>query len=379
MLYNDGNDKKKIEVRMDNITNKARIAKFVWDKKGCSKQDISKGLGLSMPTVLQNVNELIEDGILQEGGAYKSSVGRKAKMIIVRKDSRYAAGMNITKNHVSFVLIDFQGEIIEHERIRIEFEDQTAYYMMLKATLEEILDKHQIDRNSLLGVGISLPGGLNSEHTVLKFSRVLHVNNLNLQTISKIFDYPVAFENDAASALLSEMDETTPNTAYFSLSSTAGGALWLNGSIYIGSNSRSGDIGHMILEKNGRPCYCGKKGCFNAYCSSDILADMTDGDLDLFFKKLEEGDPELQKAWDEYLDYLSIAIANVRTLCDCNIILGGYVGAYIDQYLHALIQHITSYYLFEQTTPFIKTCDNRTEASALGIAACFIKKYLCEL
>lgn len=366
-------------INMDTITNRARIANFVWEKKETSKQNIMKELELSMPTVLQNVNDLISLGVLQEGGAYKSTGGRKAKVIVINEDLGYAAGLDITQNHVSCVIINMQGNIIAHKRVRMSYHNQSSYYIDVKTLLEKMLNEYNIARKKLLGVGISLPGILNSDHSILVRSHALHVTNLNLDFFRKIFDYPVVFENDANSALLSEMKRQMRNTVYFSLSNTVGGALCLDGNIYTGDNSRAGEIGHMVLEKNGKQCYCGKKGCFDAYGSAKVLAEHTDDNLGLFFEKLENGDMALRKVWDEYLEYLAIAVSNMRMLCDCDIILGGYVGAYIDKHLHVLAQTTKLYNLFDQNGAYLKICNNRTEASALGIAVFFLRSYLKQL
>ncbi len=55
-----------------------------------------------------------------------------------------------------------------------------------------------------------------------------------------------------------------------------------------------------------------KKGCLDAYCSALRLADLTEGKLEIFFEKLEEGNAEYEKIWDEYLDNLAIAVDNLR-------------------------------------------------------------------
>ena len=57
----------------------------------------------------------------------------------------------------------------------------------------------------------------------------------------------------------------------------------MNNEIYYGDRMHSGEFGHMTLEINGRQCYCGKKGCVDAYCNAQNLSNLTDGDLGRFF------------------------------------------------------------------------------------------------
>ncbi|MFP4698215.1 MAG: ROK family protein, partial [Eubacteriales bacterium] len=236
-----------------------------------------------------------------------------------------------------------------------------------------------IERKKLLGVGVSLPGILDGNYTELVRSHALKIRNLNLDLIRNSFSYPVEFENDANSALLSELRGDLKNAVYLSLSNTVGGALCIDGRLYMGDNSRAGEIGHMIIEKDGRKCYCGKKGCIDAYCAAHILSSETNDNLNLFFERLNAGDSRLKKIWNEYLEYLVIAITNLRMFYDCDIILGGYVGANLDKYLHVLLQKTKDYNLFDNQVSYIKTCKSKTEASALGIAISFLKKYLLNL
>lgn len=364
---------------MADLTYKARIAKLIWEQKETSKQDILKRLNISMPTVLQNVSELIHTGVLLEAGEYKSTGGRKAKAIVLNGDYKYAAGINITQNHMSCVIINMRGEIIHQRRVTLPFCDHNKYYEELREILDEMLKDKKLDGSRILGVGFSLPGILDSAHSILIRSRALGVENLDLDLIRNLFDYPVAFENDANSALLSEIKGDIRNAFYFSLNNTVGGAFCVNGKIYMGENSRGGEIGHTILKKDGKMCCCGKKGCFNAYCSAQVLTEHTDGNLPLFFEEMEKGDSKLAAIWNEYLEYLAVAVTNVRMLCDCSVILGGSVGVYMDKYLHVLARKVKQYNTFDQNAAYIKICSGKTEASALGIAENFVKDFLEKL
>ena len=76
------------------------------------------------------------------------------------------------------------------------------------------------------------------------------------------------------------------------------------------------------------------------------LADLTEGKLEIFFEKLEEGNAEYEKIWDEYLDNLAIAVDNLRMCFDCEVVLGGYVGNLIGPYVPRLRQMVADKNLF---------------------------------
>ena len=73
----------------------------------------------------------------------------------------------------------------------------------------------------------------------------------------------------------------------------------------------------MTLVPDGRPCYCGKKGCLDAYCSAKVLSrpDKT-AIWHCFFDGLRAGNPDLQAAWNRISSYLAVAVNNLRMIFD---------------------------------------------------------------
>ena len=100
---------------------KSKIVNYIINRESTSKVEISKELNLSMPTVLSNVKDLLEKGIIIETGEYESTGGRKAKSIGINPSYRYAMGIVITANHLGMVLVNLKYEIVKSERIRLKF------------------------------------------------------------------------------------------------------------------------------------------------------------------------------------------------------------------------------------------------------------------
>ena len=63
-----------------------------------------------------------------------------------------------------------------------------------------------------------------------------------------------------------------------------------------------------------------------------MLSDQAEGNLAAFFDGLREGGAEKQAVWREYLEYLSIAVNNLHMSFDCDVIVGGYVGAFLEEF-----------------------------------------------
>ncbi|WP_251390055.1 ROK family transcriptional regulator [Mediterraneibacter agrestimuris] len=357
--------------------NKIRIANFISVKGFASKNEIASVLNLSMPTTLQNVKELMEAGYIVETGEYESTGGRKAKALAVAENLGYAVGMDITAHHINFVLVNMRRKIERWKRIRLVFEDTDAYYEQMGQELHQFIREAEDMENPVIGVGISVPGIVNQEKVLLQ-SHALGASNISFQDMDSRIGYPYRLENDANCAAYAELVEQDCDTVYLSLSSTVGGAIYLHDSLYPGEHFRSGEFGHMVIEANGRVCYCGKKGCVDAYCSAKVLQRRTDDNLELFFQKVREGDPDCMQAWEEYMEYLAIAVTNLRMAFDCRIVLGGYVGGYLEEFLPELSRKIKKHNLFDLDTAYVRTGKYKLEASAYGAALPFVKNYFEE-
>ena len=175
-----------------NIT-KSKIVNYIINHEATSKVELSKDLNLSMPTVLSNVNELLANGIAVETGEYESTGGRKAKRISINPAYRYAVGIRITAKHAGFVLVNLSYEIEKYERIRLEFSTEAAYYLQLSEALERFLSDVE-NRERILGIGISIPGIVNSKERMLIKSHALQLENYSLSFLEQIFSLPVYFE-----------------------------------------------------------------------------------------------------------------------------------------------------------------------------------------
>lgn len=131
----------------------------------------------------------------------------------------------------------------------------------------------------------------------------------------------------------------------------------------------------MTLMVDGPACYCGRKGCVDIYCSSVILSDETEGNLELFFRKVEEGEEKCVRIWDGYLDNLAIAVHNLYMVFDSDIIIGGYVGIHIGKYLEDLKERVKKIDTHVKNADFIRASKLKYEAPAIGAASIFIEEF----
>lgn len=361
-------------------TTKTRIVNYMLTKKSTSKVELSRNLGISMPTVLSTVNDLLAKGIVIELGECESTGGRKAKSIGLNASYRYAIGIVITANHIGLALVNLRREIVRYERMRLRFSSDAAYCQQVATLMQEFVTRVDATENGvsdkILGVGISIPGIIDRTGHMVTRSHALGLENYSLEFLEHALPLPVQFENDANAAMLAEDLNKFPNAIYLSLNQTLGGAFCIDGELIHGSHQRAAEFGHMILVPKGRKCYCGKCGCADAYCAASVLTSGGYENLDQFMEALRNGDHDVRVQWEEYLDYLAIVISNLRMAYDMDIILGGEVGGYLDAYMPTLGERVMGYNGFDHDVRYLYSCSYRREASAVGAARYFLQRFV---
>lgn len=353
---------------------KCKILSYMFNQGIVSKGELARELSFSMPTVLTNVNEMIEQGLIVDVGEMESTGGRKARMLEVQKNYSYAIGVDITANHIGLVLMNLGGEILKQERVREKFKADMTYCSQLAERIQNFY-AGLIPEEKILGVGISLPGIINEKEQVLAKSHALKIENYSLKMLEQMIPFPVYFENDANAAMMAENPGILDNVIYLSLNNTFGGAICVDGELFTGQYRKAAEFGHMILHPQGKTCYCGKQGCADAYCAASVLTQNGKETLDDFMERVGK-DAVTDAKWHEYLENLAILISNLRMVFDTDIILGGEVGAYLPEYMVELGERILKHNLFDGDISYLRNCVCKREASAVGVARHFFEDFI---
>ena len=367
-----------IEIKKINRNN---IYRIVLAKENTSKQEIAYQLNISIPTVSQNLNELIEDGLVKENGSFQSTGGRKAKIISSNPTARVALGLDITPNHVNLVMVDLVANVLKSQRYRLPFQQGKGYYTAVEKLLQDMIKSSRILSKQILGVGVSLPAIIGADGKSVIYAPLFNDLTGLYDDLASYIKYPYHFMNDANAGGFAEFynNHSGRDVLYLSLSNSVGGAVFVNGKLYYGEDMRSGEFGHMTLVPDGRRCYCGNYGCVDAYCSASLLSNLTDGNLALFFERLEQGDSACKAAWEEYLRYLVIVINNLNISFDCEVLLGGYVGRYVGPHLEKIRELAIKRCNFNMNPSSIQVSHLNEEASAMGAALYYINEFISEI
>ncbi|MCB2359884.1 ROK family transcriptional regulator [Clostridium estertheticum] len=362
--------------------NKKNIIQLLYKKSQITKQEIAKELHISIPTVISNVNELIEEGYLDEAGVAESTGGRKPIIVRFLPDARYSFGVCITPSKIRIALINLNLRIIKEEEFKLSEDIESIDIIMdkIKQCINELVGSFNIPKDKIIGVGFSLPGTVNEEELLLVNAPNLKLNNIDFKKYEQLYDYKFFIENEANAAAYAEtflnLDKVIKNLVFVSITEGIGAGVMINDNLYKGNNKRAGEFGHMTIVKDGKQCNCGKKGCFELYASEKALINkyneefnVEDKNLKEFFR-LTKTDEKAKEILYSYIDYLAEGIKNIILITDPEeIIIGGKIAYYEEYFKELLMEKVfekNSFYTKEECqVSFSKLKEN---ASILGAA-----------
>lgn len=360
--------------------NKSRVYEKIYEKHSISKQEIAQELQMSLTTVTQNLKLLETEGLIAIAGQYQSTGGRKANAYSIVSTAAIAIGIDILKDRLHFVAIDLYGKILQKKTLTARFFAEEGYYRMLGENTQQFIAALPEELQSkILGVGIAVQGLVSSDGQSMEDSRILDCEGMTFSDLSAYIPYPCHMEHDSTATAATELwqDPSLQDAIIFILNHNIGGAIVINGKIHYGLNLRSGVLEHIQLREDGPLCYCGKKGCLEAYCSLDKLEQTAGTDTETFFFRLRNKDKRTSEIWSAYMDNLSLAIRNIMVVLDCDIVLSGYLAPFLNaedlELLKTLVQEKLPYPLGH--TKF-KLNHYGEFAPATGVSLLYIKNFL---
>ena len=352
-------------------TVRSNIYQVLYDaQEFCSKQMLAAKCGISMPTLYQNLGELMEEGLVQYSGEEKSTGGRRAQGLDIVPDARLAVGIAISEHRLRLVLADLRLHELAYRAIPFDFvaslsEENAA----LAGILETFLDDYHVDRERLLGIGITIPALITPDRSRIHVAPTLNLRDVPLEQLTKNIPYPVYVENDASASGFAEcfVRGKSESLAYFSLEYGIGGAVLMGGVPYSGDNSQSGEFGHMCLEPGGLLCSCGKHGCMEAYCSVRRIENTFGVSLEEDLHALTAQMVAMAARPD--VDCVVIAV-------DCDVLLGGLLSEYLQPWLPTLRQYVLAGNPFRNSADFVQLSTLRRHITPLGAALYFIQEFV---
>ena len=294
-------------------------------------------------------------------------------------------GIDIGGSHVGVGLID-NGNIINEESRNLTRQDRVnvkeSLINIIVELLNRVMEESHADLNDIEFVGIASPGTISNN--IIKQATNLGLEDFDLiAELQKYINVPMQIKNDSKCAALAEKHygamRDYDDSLFLCLGTGIGGAAFIDGKMLEPKRFSGFEFGHMVINKGGRQCSCGKRGCFETYASIRALrnkiAEVLDIDNDfsgeyLREKLLDLNDDRVNEVVEQFIEDLSVGICNLIDLFEPEIIvLGGSFSYYENHPLFdRLVEKIKepSSRFNKGDIPFITVAKLKNDAGIIG-------------
>ena len=245
-------------------------------------------------------------------------------------------GIDLGGTNVAAAVVDREGTILGKVSLPTPRTGAEAVADQMAAAARAAAEKAGVSLEQVESVGIGSPGTIEPEQGLIRFWSNLNFVDVPLGGLMEArLHKKIYLENDANAAALGEYaagaGKGSQSLVLVTLGTGVGSGAVLNGKLYTGFNYAGLEAGHMVIEHGGRPCTCGRRGCFEAYCSATALIKRTRevmeehpdsllwqlaGSLEGVngrtpFDAAARGDAAAGKVIDEYVNYLGCGVASL--------------------------------------------------------------------
>ncbi|WP_162051758.1 ROK family transcriptional regulator [Pontibacter pamirensis] len=267
---------------------KIKIVKHLYVKGAKTNTDICNRFGISSPTLMGILNELITDGLVEKQGQGKSVGGRKPDLYGLKDNSLFVLSIEMERFKTRMAIFDNNNNIISGIcTYPIEISKDLSAVEQLYEHANGLIASSGINTDKLVGIGISMPGlvtakaGNNYSYLVTQQVpdiAVQHTQESLQQILENKFSKHVYIQNDVKSAALAEfrfgLAQNKKDVLVISMDWGIGLGVIMDGKLRNGSSGFAGEFGHIPLVENGALCHCGKRGCLETVASGLALARM---------------------------------------------------------------------------------------------------------
>ncbi len=384
---------------------KKKILNLLYKHETLSGPLISKRIGVSLPTAISLLNELLELKYIEARGAGESSGGRKPTLFGLSNNSIYVVACEVERYKAKLIIYNSHNQPVTP---LVKFEtsiDDNHLVDKIYQHAQQLIIENNIDEDRILGIGITMPG-LIDEANGINFTIKSKSHRNIRERLEKKFEKLVYVNNDARMQAYGEYifgaARGHKNAIVVTWSWGVGLGVIIDGKLYNGSTGFAGELSHIQLVEDGNLCICGKRGCLETVTSAYVLVrEATKGinenrvsQLTEQFKgKTSELKPEdvilAARAGDEFsihlLHQVGLALGKglsitLQLLNPDIVVLGGPVSM-ANQFVLTSIQQSLNKYCLEQiyANTRIEISEIWEQSGLLGVTAMMYQKIFSDL
>ncbi|MDP4823464.1 MAG: ROK family transcriptional regulator [Aestuariivirgaceae bacterium] len=244
-----------------------------------SRNEIGQKTGLSAATVSETVSALLGDGLIVVQKTNAPTRGRPAQRIGVQAAAGHVVGIKLSMHEATIALTNFAGQALGSRKIPHAHgaRDAIQSALLIGDGVLALAGEAGLGAGDIAGIGVGLPGFVESEGGRCLWSPVFPDGaDAFADWLFRVTGIAVQVDNDVNLVTLAERwfgaGRDVDHFMVITLEHGLGMGLFLNGELYAGPNGLAAEFGHVIVERDGVLCRCGRKGCLEAYVCDGALA-----------------------------------------------------------------------------------------------------------
>ncbi len=347
-----------------------------------SKADLAKITKLSAQTATIIVNKLLDDDLLRKMESVKGKVGQPRTPITLNPNGAFSFGVKVGRRSVDILLLDFTHSIIEKRNLRYDYPEPDIVLNWVTTSIKEIAGNlPKANHSRILGVGLAQPFELENWNEIVGApeGKLESWRGFDLRLeIEKIIKLPTYFLNDASSACMAEISQTSENSEstffYVYIGTFVGGGIAINGKLFEGSRGNAGAIASLPLACSDRDQGASSTQInhISSFNSLDLWASEQGYSPVVFAMDPLTPDVETEFAkWcDSAANGLAMAIVSAQAFFDLDFVVidGNLPTHLLTRVVKATSEAINKYDLRGIDTPTIKPGQLGNDARAFGAA-----------
>jgi predicted NBD/HSP70 family sugar kinase len=215
-----------------------------------TRADLADITGLTPPAIANITKRLMDDKLIREAGRVRGARGQPAMKLVINPDSCFSVGINVDRDHITLVVLDFQGVVRARACREIEFALPDTVQSFFQRSIGRLLEKAGASTRQLLGIGVAFPDDIQRAQLPNQPEAYAAWGSVKLNDLLTLgVRIPVFVENDAAAAAMGEMQfgrgHQYQSFFYILITAALGGGLVIEGQYFRGANGRSGELGWL--------------------------------------------------------------------------------------------------------------------------------------
>ena len=263
-----------IDIRKNRI--RSNLLLYLYQSGDTSINKMAKLFYASIPSATGIVNDLIREGWITETGTGPARAGRPPVLYGLNPKKYLTLIMDINRHDTQLVIFDLHNQLIIRRKIDIRLDDSATFLEELFTATYTFLKSNQISNNQLWGIGVSMPGLINSSQGInLTYPNLTPPGMPLVSYLRKHFELPVYLFNDTKATTIGEhrfgfaVDKSQVLT--INIDWGVGLGIVINGEVFNGASGFAGELGHIQVKPDGLLCHCGKIGCLDTITSAMAL------------------------------------------------------------------------------------------------------------